>query len=36
MHHFVCDYLEIYFPQNATGAKDVRNDTETLDVARGT
>jgi Lipoxygenase len=30
MHNFVCDYLEIFFPKNATGAKDVRNDTETL------
>jgi arachidonate 15-lipoxygenase len=30
MHNFVCDYLEIFFPQNATGAKDVRNDPETL------
>jgi Lipoxygenase len=30
MHNFVCDYLKIFFPQNATGAKDVRNDPETL------
>jgi hypothetical protein len=30
IHNFVCDYLEIYFPQNATGAKDVRRDPATL------
>ena len=30
MHRFVRDYLEIFFPQNATGAKDVRNDPATL------
>jgi hypothetical protein len=30
MHHFVCDYLEIFFPETATGAKDVRNDQATL------
>jgi len=30
MHNFVCDYLEIFFPKSATGAKDVRNDPETL------
>jgi hypothetical protein len=26
MHHFVCDYLEIYYPRNATGANDVRRN----------
>jgi len=31
MHAFVRDYLEIYFPRNAKGAKDVRRDPETLD-----
>ena len=31
MHRFVCNYLEIYYPRNATGANDVRNDTETLE-----
>jgi hypothetical protein len=30
IHNFVCDYLEIYFPQKATGAKDVRRDPPTL------
>jgi hypothetical protein len=30
MHRFVCDYLEIYFPQKATGAKDVCRDPATL------
>ncbi len=30
MHDFVCDYLEIFFPQKATGANDVRNDPDTL------
>ena len=30
MHDFVCDYLEIFFPQKATGAQDVRNDPDTL------
>ena len=30
MHRFVCDYLEIYYPRNATGAKAVRNDPSTL------
>jgi Lipoxygenase len=29
MHQFVCDYLEIFFPQKAAGAKDIRNDTPT-------
>ena len=36
MHQFVCDYLEIYYPRNATGAKDVRNDTEMLAWLDGT
>ena len=31
MHRFVRDYLEIFFPQSATGAQDVRNDTATLE-----
>jgi hypothetical protein len=30
MHHFACDYLEIFFPKSAAGTKDVRNDPETL------
>ena len=30
MHTFVRDYLEIFFPKSATGAKDIRNDPETL------
>ena len=30
IHRFVRDYLEIFFPENATGAKDIRNDTATL------
>lgn len=30
MHGFICDYLEIYFPRNATRANDVRRDPETL------
>jgi hypothetical protein len=30
MHRFVRNYLEIYWPRNATGAKDVRRDPETL------
>ena len=30
MHRFVRDYLEIFFPQHATGANDVRNDRDTL------
>jgi hypothetical protein len=30
MHRFVCDYLEVFFPETATGAKDVRNDQATL------
>jgi hypothetical protein len=29
MHRFVCDYLEIFFPKKATGAKAVRNDPPT-------
>jgi hypothetical protein len=29
MHRFVCDYLGIFFPEKATGAKDIRNDTPT-------
>jgi arachidonate 15-lipoxygenase len=31
IHHFVCEYLEIYYPENATGANDVRHNTEILD-----
>ena len=31
IHRFVCQYLEIYYPRNATGANDVHNDTEILD-----
>ena len=31
IHHFVCEYLNIYYPQNATGANDVHNNTEILD-----
>jgi len=30
IHRFVRDYLEIFFPESATGAKDIRNDTATL------
>ena len=30
MHCFVRNYLEIYYPRNATGANDVRRDRETL------
>jgi arachidonate 15-lipoxygenase len=30
MYRFVRDYLEIFFPQQATSAKDVRNDPPTL------
>ena len=30
MHRFVRNYLEIYFPRNATCANDVRRDRETL------
>ena len=30
IHHFVCQYLEIYYPRSATGANDVHNDTEIL------
>jgi hypothetical protein len=30
MHRFVRNYLEIYWPRNATGVKDVRSDPETL------
>jgi hypothetical protein len=30
IHRFVCDYLEIYFPQKADGTKDVRRDPATL------
>ncbi len=30
MHRFVQNYLKIYFPRNATGAKDVRHDRETV------
>jgi hypothetical protein len=30
LHRFVRDYLEIYFPRNATGAKSVHHDPETL------
>jgi hypothetical protein len=29
MHDFVCDYLGIFFPRNATGARDVRKDQDT-------
>jgi hypothetical protein len=31
MHAFVRNYLRIYYPRNAKGAKDVRRDPETLD-----
>jgi hypothetical protein len=31
IHHFVCEYLEIYYPQNAIGANDVHSNTEILD-----
>jgi arachidonate 15-lipoxygenase len=30
MHRFVRNYLEIYWPRNAFGAKDIRRDPETL------
>jgi hypothetical protein len=30
MHRFVKEYLEVYFPRNATGSKDIRHDLETL------
>ncbi|MBV9351502.1 MAG: hypothetical protein JOZ23_08195 [Mycobacterium sp.] len=30
MHRFVRNYLEIYFPRNAPGGKDVRRDRETM------